>query len=40
VTHADFFRQWNDGAARITRSFEVRPDHDMTCSGMPLKAGT
>jgi hypothetical protein len=39
VRHSDYMRQWNDGVARVKREFEPRPDHDMTCDGLPLKAG-
>lgn len=40
VSHADYFKRWNDGVASIARGFQSRPDHDMRCDGMPLKAGT
>lgn len=40
VKHADYFKQWNAGVARIARGFEPRPDHDMRCDGMPLEPGT
>lgn len=40
VAHATFVKQWNAGADHVKRGFQPRPDHDMSCSGMPLKAGT